>query len=279
MAQNNIRIIYNNLIDGATLSASSTAGSLTVANLKTDQKGLVWRSVGTTATITAIWANSQTLNAVVLPFCNLSNTSTIRVRVFSDTAGTSVVLDTGTINAGAYTPQDVWGGFGTNYSGVAAYSFGGGSYGRAWFNTATGRRIDVTITDSANPQGYIELSRLVVGAYWSPTYNTSFGIQLGFLDTSEQVRTESGNLITQNGTVHKTMTFDLSWLIEKERVKMLSILRGNGLRKPLFVSVFPQDSSIEKEQNYQIYGKLNSLNDITHPIYTVYSTSISIEEI
>jgi hypothetical protein len=277
MAQNNLRIIYDNVIDSASLTASTAAGGLPATNLQRDQKGLVWRSTGTSATLTATWSTAQTLSGVVLPFCNLSANATIRVRVYTNTGDTTPVRDTGTVNARAYAPGDIWGG--APSTSVNAYSFGGGSYARCWFTSAVGRKLEITLTDSGNPSGYLEAGRLVCGAYWSPTYNTNFGVGIGYVDTSTQTRTESGNLVTTIKPTHRTLNFDLQWLTDADRERMLSILRGNGLRKPLFVSVFPEDASAAKEQNYQLYGKMSGLNPITHPLYTVYSSSLSLEEI
>ena len=277
MAQNNLRIIYDNVIDSATLTASTAASGLPATNLQRDQKGLVWRSTGTTATLTATWTSVQTLSGVVLPFCNLSASATIRVRVYTNTGDTTPVRDTGTVSARAYAPGDIWGG--APSTSVNAYSFGGGSYARCWFQSAVGRKLEITLTDSGNTSGYLEAARLVCGAYWSPAYNTNFGVSIGYVDTSTQTRTESGNLVTTVKPIHRTLNFDLQWLTEADRERMLSILRGNGLRKPLFASVFPEDASAAKEQNYQLYGKMSGLNSITHPLYTVYSTSVSLEEI
>lgn len=274
MAQNNLRIIYDNLADSATLTASSAASGLPVTNLQREQKGYVWRSTTTAAQIiTATWTTDQTLSGVALPFCNLTNSATINVKLYNAT--NTLLLDTGNISAGTYTPTDL----GSISTGVNAYSYGGGTYARAWFaQTTLVRKLEVIVTDN-NPAGYLELSRLVCGNAWSPVYNTNFGLSIGYTDTSEQSRTEAGNLVTANGSVHKTLNFDLQWLTDTDRTKMLSILRGNGIRKSIFVSVFPDDTDITKEQQFQIYGKISNLTQITHPLYTIYSTSLDIQEI
>lgn len=277
MAQNNLRIIYNNVIDTAILSTSSAVSGLPVANLQNEAKGLVWRSFGTSATLTATWAFPQTLRGVVFPFCNLSPTATIRVKLYTNIADSITVSDTGEVSAGAYTPENIWGDIPS--TGVNSYSFGGGSYARVWFNTAVARKIEIIISDPANPSGYLEAARLVCGDYWSPTYNTNFGLSIGYEDSSTQTRTESGNLLTTAGTIHRTLNFELQWLTPEDKTQMLSILRGNGLRKPLFVSIFPQDTDKTKEQQYQIYGKLTNLAKLNHPIYSIYTSSVSIEEI
>lgn len=279
MSVNNLRIIYDNVVDSATLTASTSASGLPVTNLQKEQKGYVWRSTATSATITATWTTSQALGGVALPFCNLSNTATIQIKVYTNAGDASPVLDTGVKSAAAYTPTDLWGGLSSIATGVNAYNYGGGTYARSWFAETTGKKLEIIISDTSNPSGYIELSRVVCGKYWAPEFNTSFGLSIGYVDTSEQIRTESGNLITSNGTVHKTMNFELAWLTDTDRARMLSILRGNGLRKPLFISLFPDDDDVTKEQNFQIYGKLSNLAQVTHPIYTIYSSSIDIQEI
>jgi hypothetical protein len=277
MAQNNLRIIYDNVIDSATLTATSAAAGLPVTNLQLEQKGFVWRATSTSATITAVWDTSKTLNSVVLPFCNLTASATINIKVYTNAADVTPALDV-TASAGAYVTTDLWGGSAAP-SGVNAYSFGGGSYARRWFSTVTGKKLEITISDSTNPSGYIEASRIVCGQYWAPVYNTSFGVTIGYIDNSIQSRTEAGNLVTSTNAMHRTLAFNLDFLTDADRVRLLSILRGNGIRKPLFVSVFPEDADIAKEQNYQIYGKMTNLNQINHPVYTIYASSLNLEEI
>lgn len=54
----NLRIIYDNAADRATLTASTTAGALAATNLQRDEKAAIWRSTDTTATLTATWATA-----------------------------------------------------------------------------------------------------------------------------------------------------------------------------------------------------------------------------
>ena len=79
MAAKNLRVVYQNLVNIATTTvvASTTASNTSAANLKLDSKGSVWRSTGTTATITVTFAADQEVAAVIIPFCNLTSSSTI----------------------------------------------------------------------------------------------------------------------------------------------------------------------------------------------------------
>lgn len=105
----NLRIVSDNAIDrAATLTATSQAStSMSVGNLLIDRKSSVWRSVGTAANFRATWGSAETIGCVALPFCNLSPTATMRVRVTNEAQATNVLLFTQDFTNG------VWGKNGT----------------------------------------------------------------------------------------------------------------------------------------------------------------------
>lgn len=276
MASNNLRIIYQNWADTATsIVASTTAGSTTTANLKLDTKSKVWRSTSTTATLTVTFPIAKIVGGVVLPFCNLTSEARITIR----NGGPSGTIIANNILACPYQALGGW-DWGALPLGVNAYSYGGGTYARAWFTIQSATILHITITDTNNSSGYLECSRLIIGSYWSPQYNTSFGIGVGSKDLSTHERTESGDLVSNRGVRYNSMTFDLKWLTATDRLQFTSILRGGGLPTPLFISLFPDNSEdYAQEQTYQIYGKFPQLSEISHPIFGMYSTQIEIEEI
>ena len=316
MASNNLRIIYQNILDlsTTTVTASSTASASTpTTNLKLDSKSQVWRSTSTTVPTNSngtytVLANlvvsfsSNIIGGVIFPFCNLSSTAKIRVRGYTGTfaqpgtppgspsviptgtgggvAGGTLVFDSTEVSAAPYQNFGLW-NWGSIPLGVNSYSYGGGTYGRVWIPSPLAcTSLLVEIYDPACTSPYIEISRIVSGSYWSPKYNTSFGLSTGSQDLSQHERSESGDLITNRGIRYRNMKFDLNWLPPADRLEFTRILRGNGLPRPLFISLFPYNSEDwDKEQAHQIYGKLSTLNDVTHPIFDMYSTSIEIEEI
>lgn len=97
----NLRIISDNAIDRATLTASSTQGAFGVANLQLARKSDVWRSAaGTTARLSATWAVLEPLQAVAMPHCDLSPTATMRVRVTSEAQATNLLTNPNTFTSG-----------------------------------------------------------------------------------------------------------------------------------------------------------------------------------
>ena len=282
MASNNLRVIYQNLADlsTTTITASTTAGVTAAANLQKDAKSLIWRSTGTSATLTVAFGGSKNIRGVILPFTNLTSTGTINVTC---TGGSTT--STGNILAAPYAQTDSWD---STYlpTGANSYAYGAGTYARAWFSSVqvcTGVTIVLTDTNLT----YIEASRLIIGDYWSPTFNTSFGLVSSPKSLSANSRTESGDLVTNRGIQYNTMNFDLSWLTPTDRAIFTKIIKSNGINKGIFISLFPNngtntlDATIDydKEQTYQIYGKLSTLADIAHPMYTMYTAKVDIEEI
>lgn len=310
MAANNLRIIYQNIVDvsSTVITASSTASASTPAsNMALNAKSLVWRSGSvTTSAVNGLYTakanlavsfTSSIVGGIILPFCNLSSVATIRVRGYTGadaavtggtadsptaTPGGTLVFDSGVVSACPYQVLGLW-NWGSLPLGVNSYSYGGGTYGRVWIPLASQvacTSLLIEIIDTQNQSRYIEASRLVVGSYWSPKYNTSFGLSSTTKDLSTHKRSDSGDLITTRGVTYRSMNFDLKYLTPSDRLEFTRILRGNGLPKPLLISLFPDNTDDwEKEQAHQIYGKLAQLPDVAHPIFEMYSTAIEIEEI
>jgi hypothetical protein len=313
MATNNLRIIYNNIVDlsTTTLSASTTqnATNTPVTSLAKDTKSLVWRSAATTAASTAVTAMlavsfaSTIIGGVVLPFTNInSNTATIRVIGYTGTAasvggtadtptftaGTTQVFDTGNIQACPWNTLALpnWN---SNPVGASSYSYGGGTYLRVWLTPGQQvacTSIVIVITDNYSTSAagrYIEASRLVIGGYWSPKYNTGYGLSGTIKDLSTHERSEAGDLVSRRAPRFNSLSFDLKWLDVSDRVQMTKILLGNGLPRPMLVSLFPDNTGTatdyEKERAHQIYGKLVTLPGVTLDTPFTYSTQFDIEEV
>jgi hypothetical protein len=305
MAQNNLRILYQNKADTATVTVSSTASStMTAANLINDLKGVVWRS-GQTATTTSntrahikvVFPEATTMGCIVLAYSNLKAGATVDITgytgtppTFSGTVNaptitysstvTNLEFDTGPIEVSKPAPL---GYFEWGYSplGIMGNDLGK-HYAVAWIPLAL--RVPVTsivieVTNSDNIDRYIQTSRLIIGDYWSPKYNTSFGLTAGVKDLSTAERSEAGDLITVNGSSYTTLSFDLKYLDIKDRNEYNRVIKTAGMKKPIFVSLFPEDQDPSKEQMHQIYGKHSNLFGINHPIFDMYATQVEIEEV
>lgn len=275
----NLRIIYDNAADRAALVASSTAGAMTVDRLVTDIKADVWRSTGTAATITATWPTAETIGGVVLPFCNLTALATLRVRGYAELADAVPLFDTGAVDACPAPVLGLW-NWGSQPLGSNAFAYGGGTYGRVWIPTPGAvKKLVVDVDDSTNPAGYIEASRLVCGGYWSPLENADYGAPATPVDTSKHYRNDAGDLRTDVGARYRKQSVALSGMSPADRATFWSIVLGNGMPRPIFFSLYPNDQDAKLEQERQIYGKLSTLAALSTPSFQRYASSLDFEEI
>lgn len=270
----NLRIVYDNLTDTTSgLTASSTApGSVVASNLKTDIKSEVWRSVGTSETLTLTWAATQSINVVCFPFSSFSNTATIDVKFYTLAADTVAAATTGAV-------QCCNTAFNTSPKGVNSYAYGGSTYAVVYFSSRNVQKIEIVISDASNPLGYIEAGRLVVGSYWSPENNAEYGVDVVSTETTKHERNDAGDLRTDKGVMFKEMNVDLSLMPAADRNTLWKIVRGNGMNKPIFLSLNPDATDKSDEQMYMIYGKLKKGSAFKYQFLNQFNSQLDLEEV
>lgn len=274
-----LRILYDNEADNITqLTASASAGSLLPSNMLNDIKTSVWRSVGSSVTLIAQWPTARQLNMFALAFTNLTPLATFRLRGFATVLDTTPNVDSGTVSACGYQPLGMW-NWGQVPLGVNAYRFGGISHGRVYFPGAICQKITVDIIDS-NPSGYIEAARLITGSYWAPECNPAYDASFGYKYSAEHEESEAGDLRTERRPRRRTMDFNMAWLkTEADQFSMHEILLGNGMDRPLWVSLFPEHPDPALEQRCQLYCKLDGDHGMSHPRFGIFAAPLKMLEI
>ncbi len=254
----NVKFIYNNQADASTISMTNANTSYPAASMLSDRKSKVAKATTNTSTITGITMNlvSGTVYGVILGFTNITSGSI-------------------TINSQTYTITNPGSDVGAYGTGIYKYSYGNNRYAIVYFTaTSTGSySLSITVTTTSS---ILEISRLIVGECWSPKFNLSLGYNLAIEDSSKTDRLLSGASVVDSGTITKNVNFSLPYLSPSESKIVQSIQRS---RNCVFVSMFPSDSDPDREQLFQLYGRINNLAPINHDIFTKFSTSVSIEEI
>lgn len=278
----NLRIVSDNALDrAATLVASTTSGLLAASNLLNDRKSMVWRAtVMTATTLTATWANGETLSCAALAHCNLSPTSTIRVQCYDATSAGVLLLDTNTLQPNALAcpaPARVPHGY-TAAQAASAYANGGGAYARIWFAPTSGvKRMVVTITDSGNLQGYIEAARLIAGQYWSPTINAS-AAPMTPVDTTAIYYNDAGEQLAEAGTIRRKVSIDLNTMPEPDRAVAANMLM-NSRAHPIFLSIYPESAFPALERDHMVYGRRTKDSSIDVQNSITYGITQEVEEV
>lgn len=280
----NLRIIHDNAADRAVLTASSQAGALGPTNLQHDSKSAVLRSAGTSQQITANWPTQESIACVALIFTNMSSSAGMRVRGYAQPGDAMPVLDTGNIFPcrAAVHGSFPWGVLPLGWNaykagGVNTWGGGGGSDGVAWFTPVRVRKLVIDVSAPQSPEGYLEISRLVTGNYWSPEYNADYGAQLLLQDSSEDYRTAAGDLKTARGSSSDKLSISLSHLTPMDRARLMRILRENGKGKAMLFSLFPENADPLLEQDHMLYGKASNIEAVATPYFETYSVPLQIE--
>ena len=281
----NLRILHDNAADRAVLTASSQVGALGPTNLQRDRKSAVLRAVSTYQAITATWPTQEAIACVALIFTNMTSSARMRVRGYA-TPGGELVLDQGDIFPCPAAPHGSfpWGTLPLGWNayqagGVNTWARGGGADGVAWFPAVRVRQLVIEVWAPQCPEGYLEISRLVTGNYWSPKYNAEYGAQLLLQDSSENYRTGAGDLKTAMGTTSDKLSINLAHLTPMDRARFMRILRESGKERAMLFSLFPENPDPLLEQDHMLYGRATNIDAVTTPYYETYSAPLQIEGI
>jgi hypothetical protein len=201
----------------------------------------------------------------------------MRVRLYSDTAGTALVQDTGTVLCAQGVPMSLYGM--SAAQAASAYSYGGGTCARVFFTQVNARRVVIDITDNANLQGYIEAARLVIGDTFSTKFNVEYGMEITYADDTKNQRTDAGNLVSDIGCRYKVVSADISVMSPSERAAWWKLCAYCGVSVPVFFSVETGNTDKQTELDYSVYGKFSNVSTVAAKSYMIYSAPLELESI
>ena len=271
-----LRFLTDNAVSRSTLSCTVTNASYPITQLAKHTKSDFWRTTATTAQIIATFANAETVSCVAIPINNFTSGATLRVRLYSDVGGTILLLDSASaacIPAREFPPAN-------EILGSAGFQFGFGRYATRYFTQpANVRHIKIDIVDAGNTQGFLEVSFLVIGKYYALEHNFSLGATISWKSGTQLSNNDAGDNLVMPSWKRKAITFDLSSASSSERNGFFNIFLGNGAEYPIFVSCFPADASLEKEEQFTIYGRLASESEQKLVTCTRFTTSIQVNSL
>lgn len=258
----NLAICYKNLADTATLTASPVAGSTTpVTYLQNDSRGDIFKATATGAQIIyGEWGGTAyTVSCVHLERTNLADGDTWRIQLYSDTAWTTQIYDSGTVSPFATNLYDDW-----TYSNADLF----------FTPTASVKSFKITCTSAA----IFQASRLYLGAYTTAAYNPKIGMSAGYATNSTQERRAGGSLGANVQSAWRTLTFDMFASTEAERAIWNEIGRYCGTTGSVFVSVFPSLNT-SQERDHSMIGKFEQPPQVKWTNYLQYDFSLTLNEL
>lgn len=236
----NMRIIFDNLHDDSTLTATSEA--LPVSYTQRSGRSYVWRSTSTAGqVITAMLPSPKYINSVILLRHNISVSGTVRVELLLNG---SVVYDSGEAFPSELKPLgefiagvDPWGL--SDLALLPAKQFA------VWLpQIVLCDSYRITIDDASNPDGYIQTGRIFAGQYYSPVTNPAYGMSLEWQDFGDNVRTESGSLRTVGRGSARQMSFDIEVLAQQGFSDLTLQLTRAGKESDVYITMYPEQRGV-----------------------------------
>ena len=259
----NLRVIAINDFDAATLTVTPavvSTGKFSKEGLQDERRS---RAMRTTATadqeILATWTQDVLISGIVIALHNLTSSSTGRVQAYSDTGATAEIYDSQVngvdldmlykISLGALD-------FGITPLGaqISDYDLNNTPI---WITPTICRAIKITLSDPANPDGYLQVGRVFAGRYIEPVINMDLGYVLTPVDKSTQTRTYGGTLNSEPENKYHQIQFKLSWLGAGDRERFVREFRRVGKLSQVYLSLFPNQKDA-KEIDHQMIAKLTN---------------------
>lgn len=251
-----LRLLYSSRFDTATITANTSTGDLVAGNVAHPYVSKVWRSTGNTSEwVKFDLGSAQTITAVAIIGHNLSSTATL------------------TLQGNA---TDSWGAPTVNT--VQAISTDGD--GRVvnqniFFLNNSLRWWRILITDAS--LSYIQIGRIMGGAYWEPTRYHNDGWQIVQADPSEGRDQPGRQSAWKTRCPFRVSQFTVTATTQAEADKWLAVYRQVGRSVP-FVITF-DTSSASRINMDSLYGQFKSEAAIIAQLATVFNVAtMSFEE-
>lgn len=178
------------------------------------------------------WTSNQIVNMVAVARHNWSDAATLRVRLYSDTALTTLLYDSTALDAfdGSVLPAPF---------SITHERFRNLKNTVFYFSEQTTvKGLKLTIADASNPDGYMEHARVLAGQYFQPAYGAPYGgASLKPASASKVRRTDGGDRIADQRGTWRELSLNLHQVPDSDYDDFASIVTFHDKVLPTWVSV------------------------------------------
>jgi len=236
------RFVIGNVHDSATLTATSAA--LAVENTQRSERALVWRSADLQQqVIDGVLPTGAVVSCIALVRHNLGSSGLRRIQLFN---GSEPVYDSGPIPTALLIPAGIWRAgidpWGATYNDQLP---GAMPATVLWLPTAyVTTHYRITLDDPDNPDGFMEVGRILIGDTFTPQFNFSWSPRATWQESGVHKITEGGSLRTIGiGDQRRRIEINLDWLIDTDRTQLISRLARVGMGSDVLISLYPNSDS------------------------------------
>jgi len=281
----NVRFLWDNKFDNATISASSETAGLPVSNLQDQLRKKVWRSTGCSSEYVDIdfGEGGDYCNTIAVVQHNLSHNAQIRLVASDTAAGENELLD---ITWDVYETVFGAGEGGAGEEGAGGYLIDDatrqellvGSIFCKFFNQTAARYWRIYFLDPDNPDGYIEVGRVWLGIYFAPQYNFQYGWRFEVVDDSNVTESIGGQKWVDIKGRRYSLYLPFKYIQDAEKWwGFVDMLRRYGIRKDILIVLLPDGRPSERLFT-TLYGRFKRLPHFEGWAYNYSSTTLEFEE-
>jgi len=259
----NLVIGYADWSDEATIDSSSAETSgFPVENLQSTQPTDYWESQTTTPFVVLDRGNAQDFNVIALLYTNVQSGDTWQVRAADTEANltASPGYDSGSVTFRVPGDDDTW----DRHHGFLFLST---TQAYRWI------RIALALGTGAD----LEAGRLIIGDFYQPSVNDSYGRRFGVSDPSTTSRTDGGGLISDERSRFLNATVTLDFQSEADVYgSLFEIRRLRGTSKDILLVLDPDEDTYLMQQ--MIYGRITADDPFVYPNYNRFRHRFRVEE-
>jgi hypothetical protein len=262
-----ILIGYANYVDTATLAGGSWLSGFPLANLKDRRLALVARSTNALTTSTIITldlGSAKRVRVVGLINHNLTVGATVTVEGSTSssyspigiTSGAALAWPTGTVTEATDYPRPT--------VGVAL----DGTY-RYW---------RISISNTSNPAGYVQLGRVFIADGWRPTINMQSGASLTMETDTTVERSLGGAEFFGERPLRRVMRFGLPPLPVAEAFGTgFEVMRRSATHEEVFL--IPDEADTANRARRDFMGRLRQLSALEQPYGDTAGAAFEVSEL
>ena len=250
----NCTFLWKNKWDLATLTPSTANPLFPVSNTQHRWHTFTWRSVDDTGTLTEsivadLGASPPAIQAFVLKNHNFSSSAVVKIQG----------------NA-----TDSWGSPSVDVTLTVANLI---TY--FWSTPQTYRYWKIDIVDSAPVGAYLEIGRVFLGPYYSPSVNLSKNYKRSYEDPSDVMYSDGGQIATNQKTRFRTMSMKFEYMPAVDADAFDEMFVDRGVGRELF---YTRDRDLASTTTW--YVRFSTKPTIDHVFGEIYYTiACEIEEL
>ena len=248
---------YANQIDDGTVSGGSWNASYPLTNIKTPylyQRARTSNTLATSSIIIVDCGTAQTLGVMALIRHNLTINATVKVQAADVSNFATTTYDSGWL--AVYDHID----YGMTFTPLAA---------RYW---------RISISDTGNGDGYIEVGRVFLGWKFKPEINIDFGASIGVQSDTSVMRALGGPDYFDSRPTRRIWRGSWSWLTQTESYEILMAMQqAQDVEKEVFLMEDDTDT-VYRTQRWFL-ARFESLSALEWPYLDRHSCGVELVEV